>query len=72
MFHFNLLHFKIESLSLMLNDSMHRMWVSQNETRIYIKERYSTLGEFSLTIGYVPLSNVDYKKLIAITALCFY
>lgn len=35
-----------------------------------MKERYSTLGEFSLTIGYVPLSNVDYKKLIAITHLC--
>lgn len=35
-----------------------------------MKERYSTLGEFSLTIGYVPPSNVDYKKLIAITQLC--
>ena len=34
-----------------------------------MKERYRTLGEgeFSLTIGYVPLSNVDYKRLIAIT-----
>ena len=43
---------------------------SQIETCIYMKETYSTLGEFSLTIGYVPLSNVDYKKLIAITHLC--
>lgn len=54
----------------MLNDLMHLMWVSQIETHFYMKGRYSTLGEFSLTIGYVPLSNVDYKKLITMTQLC--